>query len=217
MLETPIDFKEQMIETRRAQILRGAAEVFAEKGFHKATTKEIASAAGISEGTIYNYFSHKRELLLAMIELIAAQSLKSIIAESPPDDPRAFLSMILHDRSQLLEKQGYFLAPLLAEIFSDAELREAVYRQIALPITVHLERYLQAHLDSGEFRQIDPIIVTRALVGAMVVNLALKASGLEPRYQNISWETLIEQIVSLFLDGLWSGEGMTQASPSSGR
>jgi hypothetical protein len=38
--------------------------VFTEKGYHKATTKEIARAASISEGTIYNYFNNKRELLV---------------------------------------------------------------------------------------------------------------------------------------------------------
>ena len=59
--------KHQSLESdqqRRTQILEAAAAVFAEKGFHKATTKEIARVAGISEGTIYNYFAQKRDLHL---------------------------------------------------------------------------------------------------------------------------------------------------------
>ena len=60
MLDPNTDFKGQMIEARRTQILMGAAQVFAKKGFHKATTKEIAQAAGVAEGTIYNYFKNKR-------------------------------------------------------------------------------------------------------------------------------------------------------------
>ncbi|MFL7790868.1 MAG: helix-turn-helix domain-containing protein, partial [Anaerolineae bacterium] len=48
--------RQQLIEARRNQILDAAAAVFAEKGFHRTTTKEIASRAGIAEGTIYNYF-----------------------------------------------------------------------------------------------------------------------------------------------------------------
>lgn len=47
-----------MIEVRRTQILRGAAQVFSEKGFYQATTKETAQAADVSEGTIYNYFKN---------------------------------------------------------------------------------------------------------------------------------------------------------------
>ncbi len=93
MLNESIDFKEQMAEVRRSQILMGAAQVFAEKGFHKATTKQIAKAGGVSEGTIYNYFKNKRELLLALIDSIGLQSFKNIVmAVEPPDNPKEFLS-----------------------------------------------------------------------------------------------------------------------------
>ena len=44
---------------RRQGILEAAARVFARKGFEKATTREIAQEADVSEGTIYNYFASK--------------------------------------------------------------------------------------------------------------------------------------------------------------
>lgn len=202
MLDGTIDFKEQMVETRRRQILMGAAQVFAEKGFHKATTKEIAQAAGISEGTIYNYFANKRQVLIAMVELIATQSLKSIIADHPPKDPKEFLTMIMRDRFQLAQERGYLMAPIMAEIFADADLRQEVYQQIAVPIASHLEQYVQAHIASGRFREVNPMIITRAFVGAMMLNFAVKLSGVDPRYEGTSADTIIEELVSLFLDGL---------------
>lgn len=202
MLETPIDFKEHIIEARRRQILRGAAQVFAAKGFQKATTKEIAQAAGVSEGTIYNYFTNKRELLLAMIDFIGLESLKRVVTEGLPADPTILLPMIMRDRYQLLQEYGPLMAPIIAEIFTDPELREAVYQQIIMPFITNLERYVQTRIDTGEFRQIDPIIVPRAVIGAIALNFVLKLSGLDPRYRDLSVETLIEQLVSLFLEGL---------------
>ena len=202
MLDGAIDFKEQMAETRRRQILMGAAQVFAEKGFHKATTKEIAQAAGISEGTIYNYFKNKRQVLIAMVELIATPSLKSIIADHPPEDPKAFLAMVMRDRFQLAQERGYLMAPIVAEIFADADLRQEVYNQIAVPLAAHLEQYLQAHIDSGRFRPVNPLIITRAFVGAMMLNFAIKLSEVDSRYEGISDDVMIEELVSLFLDGL---------------
>lgn len=196
------NFKEQVTELRRTQILTGAAEVFSEKGFHKATTKQIAKAAGVSEGTIYNYFDNKRELLLAIMELWAGQSIKSLMIDPPVSNPREFLTLILKDRYQLLQERGYLIAPIVAEIFADAELREAVYQRLAVPITKHLEQYLQTHIDSGQFRQINPVIITRALIGAMMMNSAIKFTQLDSRYDQISADVLIEQLVSLFLDGL---------------
>jgi AcrR family transcriptional regulator len=202
MLNSTVDFKEQMAETRRIQILMGAAQVFAKKGFHKATTKEIAKVAGVAEGTIYNYFNNKRELLLAMIDLIGVQSLKEIVIDAPPDDPKILLTMIMRNRYQLLQEYGHLMAPIIAEIFTDADLREAVYQQIIMPFITHLEQYIQAHINSGEFRQIDAMIVPRAIIGAAIINFATKLSGVDPRYENLSADAMIEQLVSLFLDGL---------------
>ncbi len=204
MLQPQTDFKEQMAEARRIQILVGAAQVFSEKGFHKATTKEIAKAAGVSEGTIYNYFDNKRDLLVAMVELLATQSLKDLIATEPPADPKQLITAIMHDRYQLAKERGHQIVPILAEIFSDVELRETLYRQIVLPTSAHLEKFIQTQVDSGRFRPIDPIIATRALIGAIIINFALKLSGLDTRYEHISPESLIEQLTSLFIEGLLS-------------
>jgi AcrR family transcriptional regulator len=203
MLDPAVDFKEQMIEARRTQILRGAAEVFAKKGFHKATTKEIAQAAQVAEGTIYNYFENKRELLLAMVQMFAAASLQEIIQDHPPEDPREFLRKILLDRYQLLRERGHIVAPLMAETFTDPSLRQELYSRVAIPLTKLMEQYLQHQIEAGRLRPgVDPVIATRAFVGALGVNIGLKLSGIEPRYADLPAEAIIDQLVSLFIDGL---------------
>ncbi len=47
-------------------ILDAAVTLFAEKGYNKTTILEIANLAGVGEGTIYEYFENKRDLLLAV-------------------------------------------------------------------------------------------------------------------------------------------------------
>lgn len=203
MIDPAGEFKEQMIEARRTQILRGAAEVFAKKGFHKATTKEIAQAAGVAEGTIYNYFENKRELFLGIIQMFTAASLQQILLDNPSKDPKAFLKAVFLDRYQTLQQQGHIMAPLLAETFTDPSFREEIYSRVVVPLTNLVEQYLQHHIEAGQFRQgVDPVIATRAFIGAMGVNFALKLSGMEPRYAHLSAEAIIEQLISLFLDGL---------------
>lgn len=202
MLDNSVDFKEQMIETRRTQILYGAAQVFSKKGFHKATTKEIAQAAGVSEGTIYNYFNNKRELLMAMVEMIATRSLKETILDNPPDDPREFFKLLLHDRLQLLQDYGPVLAPLVAEIFADTKLRESIYQNIFQPIVDPLEAYIRDRIAVGRIRPVNPLIVTRGLIGCMALNSALKLTGLEPRYESISPDEMINYIVELMMHGI---------------
>jgi TetR/AcrR family fatty acid metabolism transcriptional regulator len=53
---------------KRELILRAAVKVFSSKGYHNTRMEEIAAAAGIGKGTIYEYFSSKLQLFQAMLE-----------------------------------------------------------------------------------------------------------------------------------------------------
>ncbi|MBA3685793.1 MAG: helix-turn-helix transcriptional regulator [Planctomycetes bacterium] len=53
-------------DERRVEILRAAERLFAEKGFHGATTRDLADAAGVSEALIFKYFPTKERLYADM-------------------------------------------------------------------------------------------------------------------------------------------------------
>src|SRR5262249_47192429 len=58
----------QLVAARRAQILDAATRVFARKGFNRATIRDVARDAGIADGTIYNYFANKADLLIGLLD-----------------------------------------------------------------------------------------------------------------------------------------------------
>src|SRR5438067_7726011 len=53
-------------EDRRQAIIRAVRKVFADKGFHGTTTRELADAAGVSEGLLFKHFPNKEALYSAM-------------------------------------------------------------------------------------------------------------------------------------------------------
>lgn len=55
-------------ESKKRLILQVATEVFAERGFNETTISQIARKAKISEGSIYNYFESKEDLLFSIPE-----------------------------------------------------------------------------------------------------------------------------------------------------
>lgn len=56
------------LEQRESDIMEAASRLFADEGFHGTSTRKIAAAAGVSEGTLFHYFSTKNVLLMAILD-----------------------------------------------------------------------------------------------------------------------------------------------------
>lgn len=56
------------LEQRESDIMAAATSLFADEGFHGTSTRRIAAAAGVSEGTLFHYFATKNILLLAILD-----------------------------------------------------------------------------------------------------------------------------------------------------
>jgi AcrR family transcriptional regulator len=63
---------------REEEILEAAAVFFAECGYSQADTQTLADRLGVGKGTIYRYFSSKRELFLAAVDRLMGQLHESI-------------------------------------------------------------------------------------------------------------------------------------------
>jgi AcrR family transcriptional regulator len=95
-VETKIKNPER-VSLRRKQIIEGAIKVFVEKGFHSATTREIAEASGITEGTLYNYIRTKEDIVYIVYDYITRilrEEVKDAIADI--DDPKERLVTAVH-------------------------------------------------------------------------------------------------------------------------
>jgi AcrR family transcriptional regulator len=70
-LQVKTSVKDQaLIEARREQIVQAGIQLFKEKGFHRATTRELAKLAGFSIGTLYEYIRTKEDVLFLVCDNI---------------------------------------------------------------------------------------------------------------------------------------------------
>ncbi len=193
--------RRQLIKARRHQILRAAATVFAEKGFHRATTKDIAQAAGIAEGTIYNYFDSKGDLLIGLLmRLSRVENLDAELTEALDKDAREFLVAVVRHRMALIEQNHEMLQAILPEVLVNADLRERFYRQFTQPMASMLEQYVKARAASGEVVPVDVPLAVRAVQGMFLGLLVLRILGDE--VLQTRWDSVPEVIGSLIFDGL---------------
>lgn len=81
---------------RRRQLLKIAADLFARRGYHGATTAELARLAGIAPPILYRHFDHKLDLFISVIENAGEQIISSWRnALDGLDDPQSRLSALL--------------------------------------------------------------------------------------------------------------------------
>ena len=186
---------------REAQILDAATKVFASKGFRAATTREIAAEAGVSEGTIYNYFDSKRDLLIAMSQRLALESFQQLDDLPPEEDVRAYITALITDRFDMLVKHMDLIRALMPEVLVDDDLRRAYMEQVLTPALSYLGQYIESRTRAGTFREMNADIVGRAMIGAVMSFGYLwlrQPSDLDQGSQ----EELVAEVVGLFLDGL---------------
>ena len=63
--------------TRRDDILEAAADIFVERGFDAATTREIGERAGVLSGSLYHHFETKEEMLFTLVQDVYSEILAS--------------------------------------------------------------------------------------------------------------------------------------------
>ena len=193
--------RKQLIEARRTQIIEAAASVFAEKGFPRATTREIAAAAGVSEGTIYNYFEGKADLLICMVQcLTELEHLDVELAEALQGDARDFFLMIFRHRLGLIQRNHQTIQAVLPEMLVNPTLRERFYRQFVSKTTTLLEQYVQARIEMGHIQPVDVPLTVRAIQATFVGMLLLRFLGDEPLRAH--WDDMPEVLATLVFDGL---------------
>jgi AcrR family transcriptional regulator len=198
--------RKQLIEARRNQILDAATKVFAKKGFHRTTTKEIARTAGISEGTIYNYFTTKSDLLIGLITRLAKlETIDEELREALQGDVRDFFVTMLRHRLGLIDQAQEMVLPVLSEVLVSPELRQRFHQQFVLQAAAMMEQHVQTRIDMGHIRPIDARLTARILQGVFVGLLLFRVFGDEAILSG--WEDIPEVLATIMFDGLSPGEG----------
>jgi AcrR family transcriptional regulator len=99
-------------EATRRKILDAAQELFRSAGFDATTTRDLAHAAGIATGTLFNYFPTKEAIVLALVAESQARSLRTSI-----DDEHASLEEALFAHAaaglRVLKPYRKYLLPVM--------------------------------------------------------------------------------------------------------
>jgi AcrR family transcriptional regulator len=191
------------------QILEAALKVFSEKGFNASRTRDIAQAAGVSEGTIFNYFKSKDALLqgllipmvIRFVRPLILANVEKILEKRSHSSIEEVLVELGKDRIQLLKKNWPLVKTIATESQFHPELLEPIREHVIPKILERGKQFFQEEIDNGTIRQVHVFTALRMLIcifGGYVFMRTAFPDLLE-------WEddeTEIRRMVDLYLHGI---------------
>lgn len=201
------DLKARLSETLKTQILEAALRVFARKGFDRATISDIARAARLSEGSIYNYFRSKEDLLVHIPQHLVQPALDAVRPpgarpETLADVERQLLVLATGMVARIKENAWFLKVFVSALPRLSPSARERYVALLPMYAAESVEHLLTDAVRAGLLRgDLQPAIAARAFAGMLVFFVVMQEVLLGKKILPHSYETIAEETVRLFVHG----------------
>jgi AcrR family transcriptional regulator len=157
----------------RERVLRAATLLFATKGFEGTSTRDVARKAKVNEITIFRLFKNKQDLYLHILDNkmgLSAPELLDGALRSSEDPEKAFVAL-----AERLEEafDPIFLRLFFYAALEKPELLRRRYGSRMASLYELLGRHIGERIQSQVLRDIDPMLMGRALVGMIAYHRIL--------------------------------------------
>jgi AcrR family transcriptional regulator len=195
----------QHADETRKRLLKATLELISEKGYIGATTREIASRAGVSELTLFRKFGKKENLFEEMLQTYTfLPRLRGLIEEINEMPVEEGLNTIGIRFLQTLRERRALIQVLLSEITTYPRKVRSVHQQMIENMAKILENYLEERKGRKEVRNIDMDLTAFAFLRVLFMtylNISI-LRGEEMSDERI--EVTVGMLVDIFLNGVAS-------------
>lgn len=181
---------------RFAEVIDAAAKVFARRGYHGASTQDIADVLGMRQASLYYYFESKE----AALEAVCASGVEDYVvraqkvARSAITASEKVAQLVFHHLAPMAERLDYTVVFLRERRFLPAPARKRI-RAIEIRYERIIQRIIAQGVGAGEFRpDLDTRMATLALLG--LGNSAALWFGREP---GVTLERITQSYVDLLV------------------
>ena len=194
---------------RRSQFFEAAMQVFPRKGYAATTLLDIAQAAGVSSSAIYQYFSSKEELFLALIDNLSffevLSQINSALTDMNGDNYEAVRTALIKVAEGFLDthtRNAEIIRLFIAESRSYPEVGMRYCQRLIAPVEEMLERFIRHQVEIGFFRPVDVKLAVHAFFGIflnfVVTQQLLRGEGILqfPKKDRVS------KLVDIYLAGM---------------
>jgi AcrR family transcriptional regulator len=165
-MDTEPGLRERKKEQTRRSIAEKARTLFQERGFDAVSVAEVARAADVSEGTVFNYFPTKEELFYSGMEAFEARLVDAVRTRPPGQSVlESFRRFVLGDIARLASDEVADMIADAARIVGSSRGLQAYEREIVAEYTEKLAALIRDETRARP-ESVEPLAVAAALMGA---------------------------------------------------
>ena len=190
----------ELVEKRRQQIYLAAIQLFREKGFHQATTRELARIAGFSVGTLYEYVTCKEDVLYLICDQIFMRVQDVFSTFEQQQLTIAHLQQAMKEYIQLVDEMHNEFTIIYQETKALPSHAKQYVMNKEFEMISFFERILEACIEREE------IAITRSEVYMCANQIVVMGQSWAFRkwawHHQYSLEEFITMQITLFINGL---------------
>jgi AcrR family transcriptional regulator len=157
--------RERKKQQTHQAIAEAAQQLFAERGFDAVTVAEVARAADVSEGTVFNYFPTKEDLFYSGMQVFEAELVEAVRNRAAGESVlHAFSRFVLDGSGRLATEEVAEIVSAAARIVTASPALEAREREIVARYTDALAALIAEETGAG-VDDLEPWAVANALMG----------------------------------------------------
>lgn len=186
----------------RDRILQAALKLFARQGYEGTTTKDLALAAGVAEGTLFRHFSNKKAILIEVATKGWVEILTDLLTELSEMGSYKAVAQVMRRRMLRMAESSDLMRVCFMEAQFHPELRDRIQTDVIVKMTDVAEAFFETAMDKGIYRRMDPRIVARVFLGMFAVAGFSDQTIMEPNASPQAMKEMAEGLADIFLNGV---------------
>jgi AcrR family transcriptional regulator len=186
----------------RTRILQAAQKLFASRGFDGTTTRDLAQAAGVAEGTLFRHFANKKSILVEVATSGWVDVLTDLLTELSEMGSYKAVAQVMRRRMWNLHKNVDLMRVCFMEVQFHPDLRDRIQVEVINKMTDVAEAFFQTAMDKGIYRQTDAKLVAKVFLGMFAIAGFSDSTVMSPDASPQEMQQIAEGLADIFLNGV---------------
>ncbi len=186
----------------QTRILKAAQKLFANRGYAGTTTRDLAHASGIAEGTLFRHFENKKSILVEVVTQGWVELLTDLLTELSEMGSYKAIAQVMRKRMLSFHSNSDMLRVCFMEAQFHPELRDRIQEEIVEKMMGVAEAFFQTAMDRGIYRPMNPRTVAKVFLGMFMVSGFTQGTLMPGEASPGEIKEMAEEIADIFLNGV---------------